>query len=83
LKKVVPHIRNAESGQYTSLVFIDGKWIEFGDNKMLELPEVQFAEQCFGKDPNPSIHKNFNPATSGYLPFYVKIGVTVKIKDNV
>jgi hypothetical protein len=72
LKGVVLHSGNAEGSHYTSLVFIDEKWREFNDNEVLKLPEVQFAERCFGKVPNPSIGKNFNPGTSASLLFYMK-----------
>jgi hypothetical protein len=83
LKAVLLHSGNAEGGHDTFLVFINGTWIEFNDNKVSELPEIQFAERCFGKDPNPSIDKHFNPRIPAYLLFSMKTDGTSKINDEV
>jgi hypothetical protein len=65
------------------LAFIDGKWRAFNDNEGSESTRCPICRTIFGKDPNLLIDKNCNPGTSAYLLFCVRIGATVKIRDDV
>jgi hypothetical protein len=77
LRGVVLHSGTAQGGHYSSLILLDGIWIEFNDIEVSELPEREFEGRAFGKGNVQS----FDPGTSAYLLFYVKTGATVTIRD--